>query len=83
MRLPQPSIARGLLPLLLLLAALLLMTASGASAASSDMRNLDLYKTLGIKRTASPADIKRAYRKLAIKFHPDKNPEVRGACPRV
>ena len=31
------------------------------------------YQTLGIKRDASTDDIKRAYRKLAQKFHPDKN----------
>ena len=33
----------------------------------------DLYDILGVKRTASQKDIKRAFRKLAIKYHPDKN----------
>ncbi|XP_026297956.1 dnaJ homolog subfamily B member 6 isoform X4 [Apis mellifera] len=36
---------------------------------------VDYYKVLEVQRTATSGDIKKAYRKLALRWHPDKNPE--------
>jgi molecular chaperone DnaJ len=45
-------------------------------------RDTDLYKTLGVDKKASPEEIKKAYRKLARQYHPDRNPDNASAESR-
>ena len=43
------------------------------------MAKRDYYEVLGVDKNASDADVKKAFRRIAMKYHPDRNPDSKDA----